>query len=133
MTDTISTVNDHGQVAHFQVDGKHDPRALVLNQKIAQGEFEAAKKSDKSDSRPFVIRDADVGVKDERGDYLKSVHGGGLDPDADGDVLGQPSGSKEIEGVVERDTSSVSDAAIAQAEAEPASEPAKKSAAKKKS
>jgi hypothetical protein len=36
---------------------------------------------------------ADTGVKDEKGDYLLSVHGGGLDPDADGDALGQPTGS----------------------------------------
>jgi hypothetical protein len=129
---TIHVRNESGQVAHFTVDGPNDPRAHVLAQRIARQELEAVSASTKS-SRPGeggLLLDAHVGVKDERGDFLKSVHGGGLDPDAEGDVGGDPSGSKEIKGRVEADTSSVSEAAISQAEAPPASEPAKKAAKK---
>lgn len=93
MSTVISTVNRSGQVAHFTVDGDMDPRAQILRGRIARGELQEAKKSDTSGSVEVVVTDADTGVKDEKGDYLKSVHGGGIDPDAKGDALGQPSGS----------------------------------------
>jgi len=128
---TITVQNESGQVASFYVDGDNDPRAMILEQRIKRGELT---KTTKKSSAPVrrgrqAVVDADTGLKDEKGDYLKSVHGGGLDPDADGDALGQPSGSKKVEGAVE--VGGVSDAAVSQAEAEPASAPAKKAAAKR--
>lgn len=132
MTDTITVKNESGQVASFLVDGDADPRKAILEQRIARGELEKVNKTTKSAAgrrARVVVQDADTGLKDEAGNFLKSVHGGGLDPDADGDVLGQPSGSKEVEGAVE--TGGVSAAAVAQAAAQPQSEPAKKAAAKR--
>lgn len=132
MTDTISVQNDSGQVASFLLDGPNDPRAEILRQRIARGELTEAKKSDKSRAgrrARVVVQDSDTGLKDERGDFLKSVHGGGLDPDAEGDVNGDPSGSKEIKGAVV--VGGVSDAAVAQADAKPQTKPAKKAAEKR--
>lgn len=96
--DTISVRNESGQVTHFAVTGPEDPRAKILNQRIARGDLEKVSKSTKTADVTVVVFDDHAGVRDEKGDLLKSVHGGGLDPDADGDALGQPSGSKVPEG-----------------------------------
>jgi len=108
-TSTITVRNESGQVTSYLVDPADATtvaRAQILRQRIARGELMEEKSSAKS-ARPGVIRpleDYQTGLVDERGDLLKSVHGGGLDPDADGDALGQPSGSKAIEGAVSVDT-----------------------------
>lgn len=132
MADTITVKNESGQVATFALEGDSDPRKAILEQRIARGELEKVTKATKSAAgrrARVVVVDSDTGLKDERGDLLKSVHGGGLDPDANGDVAGQPSGSKVVEGAVE--VVGVSEAAVAQAEAKPQTEPAKKAAAKR--
>jgi hypothetical protein len=133
MSDTITVKNESGQVATFLLDGDADPRKAILEQRIARGELEKVSKSTKSAGARrtrVVVVDSDAGLKDERGDLLKSVHGGGHDPDADGDVLGDPSGSKLVEGAIEA-AEAISDAGIAQAEAQPQSAPAKKAAVAK--
>lgn len=94
--DTISVRNPAtGQVAHFSLTGPNDPRAAVLLQRIARNELERVGSDAESDSpgREAVTLDIHAEVRDEKGDLLKSVHGGGLDPDAAGDALGRPSGS----------------------------------------
>lgn len=126
---TITVKNERGQVASFTVDGDHDPRALILQQRIERGDLEKVSKGTASDVTPrgrVVVLDSDTGVRDERGDLLKSVHGGGIDPDAQGDVLGQPTGSEPVDGAVE--VSNVSAAAVSQAEQRPQSAAAKKAA-----
>lgn len=91
MSDKITVTNERGQVASFTVDGPMDPRAQVLRQRIDRGELRLGDRS-----KDGVV-DAGValleGVKDEEGNYLRSVHGGGIDPDAAGDARGIPSGS----------------------------------------
>jgi hypothetical protein len=135
MSDSITVKNSSGQVSTFLIDGDADPRKAILEQRIARGELEKVSKTTKSAPRGrrtrVVVVDSDAGLTDEKGDLLKSVHGGGHDPDADGDVAGDPSGSKEVEGAVKA-AEAVSDAAIAQAEAKPQSAPAKKVAVAKK-
>lgn len=89
--DTITVTNDSGQVASFGVDGPHDPRAQVLRQRIARGDLREGDQS----GRPVDTDGVNVfaGVRDEKGDLLRSIHGGGLDPEAAGDARGVPSGS----------------------------------------
>ena len=98
--DSITVKNESGQVVSLGFDPS-DPRSRarkeIVEGRIRMGELEKAGKSDESGeftspSRRAAVS-ADTGVKDEKGDYLLSVHGGGLDPDADGDALGQPTGS----------------------------------------
>lgn len=103
--DTITVKNESGQVVSLSFDGDNDPRKAIVEQRIQRGELEKVNKSSKSErvtrrSRR-VVEDYHTGLRDEKGDLLKSVHGGGLDPDADGDVMGQPSGSKPVEGAIE--------------------------------
>lgn len=129
----ITVKNASGQVVSLNTDGARGKAVQeIVEQRIKRGELEKASASAKSAptrrGRAAVI-DADTGVKDKKGDLLKSVHGGGLDPDADGDVLGQPSGSKPVKDAVE--VGGVSAAAVAQSQAEPATAPAKKAAAKR--
>lgn len=86
---TITTTNASGQTASFGIVSPRDEaRAEILRARIGRGELAEGKSRKDGD---FV--DPDAGAKDEKGDYLKSIHGGGIDPDADGDALGQPSGS----------------------------------------
>jgi hypothetical protein len=124
MSDTITVKNESGQVATFLLDGDADPRKAILEQRIARGELEKVSKSTKSAGARrtrVVVVDSDAGLKDERGDLLKSVHGV---------VLGDPSGSKLGEGAIEA-AEAISDAGIAQAEAQPQSAPAKRAAVAK--
>lgn len=90
MTDTITTTNERGQVASFAVSGPLDPRAQVLRQRIARGEL---REGDQTKKAPEATVNVLAGVRDEKGDLLLSVHGGGIDPDAVGDARGIPSGS----------------------------------------
>lgn len=99
---TITVQNSAGQVVSFGFDPA-DPtskaREEILAQRVARGELIKVAKGTAS-ARPgtFVaVEDAHAGLYDEKGDLLKSVHGGGLDPDADGDALGIPSGSKPVD------------------------------------
>lgn len=82
---TISVRNDQDQVAHFSVTGPADPVASILLQRVARGELERASIDDVSVPRSrnggFAVAELHEGVRDEKGDLLKSVHGGGLDPD----------------------------------------------------
>lgn len=105
--DSITVKNESGQVAQIGLpegDPKSKTRREVIEQRIARGEL--TKASGKSGGDPAgraAVVDYHTGLRDEKGDLLKSVHGGGVDPDADGDVLGQPSGSKKVDGAVEVD------------------------------
>lgn len=105
--DTITVKNESGQVVSLSYDGEGDPRKQIIDRRIQMGELEKVSKSTKS--KEFVgrsrrvVEDYHTGLRDERGDLLKSVHGGGGDPDADGDEMGQPSGSKPVEGAIEID------------------------------
>lgn len=89
MSETITVTNPRGQVTSYTVDGPLDPRAQVLRQRIAVGELR------EGDAGGQAVADVNIfaGVRDEKGDLLRSVHGGGLDPDAAGDARGVPSGS----------------------------------------
>lgn len=87
----ITVTNDAGQTSSFLVSGPTDPRAIVLKQRIDRGELRVGDKS--KDGRVDTSSSIFEGVKDEEGNYLRSVHGGGIDPDADGDARGVPSGS----------------------------------------
>lgn len=102
--DSISVRNESGQVVSMSFTGDQDPRKIIVEQRIARGELEKVSKGSKSDAAGAVnrraVEDYHTGLKDEAGNFLKSVHGGGLDPDAEGDVLGQPSGSKPTEGAL---------------------------------
>lgn len=94
MAETMSVRNPRtGQVAHFTIDGPHDPRAVILQERIRRGALESASGSAKSGDAAVTVVEIDAGVRDENGNLLKSVHGGGLDPDAAGDARGVPSGS----------------------------------------
>lgn len=101
----ITVKNESGQVVSLSFDGDHDPRKQIVEQRIARGELTKVTKSEKSTARGRRGRQAVVdyhtGLRDEKGDLLKSVHGGGLDPDAQGDEMGQPSGSEPVEGAIE--------------------------------
>lgn len=88
--DKITVTNDSGQTASFAVDGPMDPRAQVLRQRIASGEL---REGDHSKSGTDEVPSPFAGVRDEKGDLLASIHGGGLDPEAVGDARGVPSGS----------------------------------------
>ncbi len=102
--DSISVRNESGQVVSMSFTGDQDPRKTIVEQRIARGELEKVTKSAKSDAPGAInrraVEDYHTGLKDERGDLLKSVHGGGIDPDAQGDVMGQPSGSEPVEGAL---------------------------------
>lgn len=89
-----SVKNSSGQVVSYDLEDG-DPRREILDAMVKRGDLEKVAASTKSGARRPAPKDADAGVKDEKGDLLKSVHGGGEDPDADGDALGQPSGSKK--------------------------------------
>lgn len=101
----ITVKNESGQTVQIGLpegDPKSKVRREIIEQRIARGEL--SKASGKSGGDPagrLAVVDYHTGLRDEKGDLLKSVHGGGLDPDAEGDVLGQPSGSKKTEGAVE--------------------------------
>lgn len=88
--DKITVTNDKGQVSSFGVTGPMDPRAQVLRQRIANGELT---EGDRSGDKAAVVVNEFALVRDEKGDLLRSIHGGGLDPDALGDARGVPSGS----------------------------------------
>jgi hypothetical protein len=103
--DSITVKNSSGQVAQIAFPD-NDPRAKarreIIEQRIARGELQKASgKSGGNPAGPTPVVDYHTGLRDEKGDLLKSVHGGGVDPDAEGDVLGQPSGSKAVKGAVE--------------------------------
>lgn len=103
----IHTVNEQGQVASFLIDTdnpKDVARAEILRQRIARGELGAAEPGAMSQKVVKTVVDDHTGAVDEKGDLLKSVHGGGLDPDADGDATGTPSGSKAPEETTSGDT-----------------------------
>lgn len=93
----ITVKNASEQVVSLNTDGPQG-KAIedIIEQRIKRGELEKVSAGTKSAPRRAraAVVDSDAGVKDEKGDYLKSVHGGGVDPDAEGDALGQPSGSK---------------------------------------
>lgn len=89
MTEKITVTNAQGQVSSFGVTGPMDPRAQVLRQRINSGELT---EGDGGDKAPVAVS-LYAGVRDEKGDLLRSIHGGGLDPDALGDARGVPSGS----------------------------------------
>ena len=94
--ESITVQNQSGQVVSLGLpadDPKSQARKEIVEARVRRGELAEAKKGAKSENVTVVVTDADTGVKDEKGDYLKSIHGGGIDPDADGDALGQPSGS----------------------------------------
>lgn len=97
--------NESGQVVSFNLDGDTDPRKAILEQRIARGELTKASTSTKSAARVgrnrVAVVDEHTGVRDEKGDLLKSIHGGGNDPDARGDELGQPSGSEKVGNAVD--------------------------------
>lgn len=134
MSSTITVQNTSGQVSTFVLDGPDGlARKQILEQRIARGELSRVSKDTKS-QRPgqVAVVDSDTGLADEAGNLLKSVHGGGIDPDAKGDVLGLPTGSEPVEGATEVSAEAVSDAAVSQAEAKPQSSAAKKAAAAKK-
>lgn len=111
--DTISVKNESGQVVSLSFDGEQDPRKQIIDQRIKQGELEKVSKGTSSDAfvgrSQRVVEDYHTGLRDERGDLLKSVHGGGGDPDADGDEMGQPSGSAPIAGAIVTDAEPVGD------------------------
>lgn len=111
--DTITVKNESGQVVSLSYDGELDPRKQIIDSRIKQGELEKVARTTKSGEfvgrSQRVVEDYHTGMRDERGDLLKSVHGGGGDPDADGDEMGQPSGSKPIEGAVVTDAEPVGD------------------------
>lgn len=111
--DTITVKNESGQVVSLSYDGELDPRKQIIDSRIKQGELEKVAKSTKSDTfvgrSQRLVEDYHTGLRDERGDLLKSVHGGGSDPDADGDEMGQPSGSKPVDGAVVTDAEPVGD------------------------
>lgn len=91
--------NESGQVVSYDVN-PGDARKEILEQRIARGELTKVSEGTESAARPVqvvVVEDEHTGLRDEAGDWLKSVHGGGLDPDAAGDVVGQPSGSKSAD------------------------------------
>lgn len=91
--------NESGQVVSYDLK-PGDPRQEILEQRIARGELSKVSEGTESAARPVqvvVVEDEHTGLRDEAGDLLKSVHGGGLDPDVAGDVIGQPSGSKSAE------------------------------------
>lgn len=91
--------NESGQVVSYDLDAG-DPRKAILEQRIARGELTKVADGTESAGRPtqvVVVEDEHTGLTDEQGDLLKSIHGGGLDPDAAGDITGQPSGSKSAE------------------------------------
>lgn len=92
-----------GNVTQFEVTGPEDPRAVILRQRLKRGDLESASASTKPGSPADAPADIDQGVKDEKGDWLKSVHGGGLDPDGSGDALGVPSGSGVDAGQSQKD------------------------------
>ncbi|MGZ6844557.1 MAG: hypothetical protein ACXVF2_20465 [Blastococcus sp.] len=117
MSKTITTRNESGQVASFEVTGPLDPVAQILQQRIARGELEVVDGKTKSaaPNTRGAVEDVHTGMVDEKGDYLKSIHGGGADPDADGDALGVPSGSGKKD--AEADVKFAADAAQAQADA----------------
>ena len=95
--DSITVKNESGQTVQIGLpegDPKSKARREIVEQRIARGEL--TKASGKSGGDPAgraAVLDYHTGLRDEKGDLLKSVHGGGLDPDADGDALGEPSGS----------------------------------------
>lgn len=90
MTETITVTNDSGQVATYTVDGPTDPRAQILRQRIARGELrEGDRSKDTVEAAPSIF----AGVRDEKGDLVASIHGGGIDPEAVSDARGVPSGS----------------------------------------
>ena len=128
---SITVKNASGQVVSLNVDG---PRGLavagIVEQRIKRGELEKVSTSTKSATGPrrnrAAVVDADTGVRDEKGDLLKSVHGGGIDPDAKGDALGRPTGSEPVEGAIE--VNGQSEASVQTAGAKPASEAARKAA-----
>lgn len=142
MSSSITVTNESGQTAQIGLpewDPKSKTRREVIEQRIARGELtkSSGKSGGETVGRAAVV-DYHTGLRDEKGDLLKSVHGGGVDPDADGDVLGQPSGSKETEGAVEVSVKvpvgdSHPDAAVEapNADVEGGDKPAKKTAAKK--
>lgn len=104
MSESITVKNESGQTVEIGLpadDPKSITRREVIEQRIARGELTVTKGKSGGRRQPrAVVEDYHTGLKDERGDLLKSVHGGGLDPDANGDVLGQPSGSKPVDGAV---------------------------------
>lgn len=94
--ESITVQNQSGQVVSIGLpenDPKSQARKEIIEARVRRGELAKASKGAKSEDVTVVVTDADTGVKDEKGDYLKSIHGGGIDPDAKGDALGQPSGS----------------------------------------
>lgn len=131
--ETMTVRNESGQVVSLSFPlGDQDPRKEIVERRIKLGELEKVSKGTKSEDVPGVSRraveDYHTGLRDEKGDLLKSVHGGGIDPDADGDVLGQPSGSKSTKGAVEAEGKEP----VGDSNPEAAT-PAKKAPAKKKS
>lgn len=95
MADTLTVKNPRtGNTVAFSFDGENDPRRAILESRIASGKLNKASGPTKQGRPEPPANDPDAGVRDEKGDLLKSVHGGGVDPDADGDALGVPSGSK---------------------------------------
>lgn len=87
---SITVTNQSGQTVSLSTDGpKGKAVKEIIESRIARGELTKGTKAEE-----FVVIDAHSGLKDENGNWLKSVHGGGLDPDVDGDALGQPSGSE---------------------------------------
>lgn len=102
--DSITFKNESGQVVSLSFSGDQDPRKAIVEQRIQRGELEKVSKGTESETLAGISRraveDYHTGLRDERGDLLKSVHGGGGDPDADGDEMGQPSGSKPVEGAI---------------------------------
>ncbi len=130
---TITVKNTSGQVSSFSLDGPDGlARKHILEQRVARGELTVVKAGTKSE-RPGTVGviDTDTGLADEAGNLLKSLHGGGIDPDAGGDVLGLPTGSQPVDGAVEVPTDTVSAATVAQASAQPQSDAAAKAAAAK--
>lgn len=102
--DSISVRNESGQVVSMSFTGDQDPRKIIVEQRIARGELEKVSKGSKSDAAEALnrraVEDYHTGLRDEKGDLLKSVHGGGIDPDAQGDVMGQPTGSEHVDGAL---------------------------------
>ena len=105
MADKMFVKNSEGQVSGFDISGPQGAaREAILRQRILRGELSEAKSGAKSDQPGGdltpVVEDYQTGLRDEKNDLLRSIHGGGLDPDAKGDALGQPSGSEHVDGMV---------------------------------
>lgn len=117
MSNTISVRNASGQVASFSLDDeKSVERERVLRQRINRGELEEVALGADSVARRAVVVEIDANVRDENGNLLKSIHAGGLDPDAAGDSNGVPSGSGLSAAQARKDAQVAADAVALQVE-----------------